>query len=213
MNINRILVLLLIFGILKAASSDDGRARLELLPTETAPSSSQDPSVDTARIAGDSLRIKYSAIPESTSRASINNPSGLPIRKRWPTGALFRSAVIPGWGQVYNRQYLKAVINGGAEIALALATRDYWRQMNAHQRNFMNSTDLSYKSQEFRLYENSRDNRNLYLWLTGLTAFISMFDAYVDAHFADFKQTDKAFEASLMPATDGIRLNFSFYFK
>jgi hypothetical protein len=135
------------------------------------------------------------------------------IKKPWPTGALFRSAIVPGWGQVYNKQYIKAVLYGGTEIALAAATAHYWKQMDSHQSHFMNSTDPTYQAWEYYYYQNSRDNRNLFLWLTGLTFFISIFDAYVDAHFADFDQQDKAFEAYLAPKKNGLYLSLSINLK
>lgn len=133
--------------------------------------------------------------------------------KPWPTGALLRSAIVPGWGQVYNGQYIKAVIYGGTEMALAYTTIHYWKQMDTHQKNFMNSTNRTYQAQEYFYYQNSRDNRNLFLWLTGLTFFISIFDAYVDAHFADFNEQDKAFDAYLTPKKDGLYLSLNFTLK
>ena len=121
------------------------------------------------------------------------------LRKVWPTGALLRSALVPGWGQVYNRQYIKAGIYGGVEIFLLYRARQNWRQMDFHQSNFMNTDDPAYKAEQFNLYIQRRDDRNIYLWFTGLTIFISMFDAYVDAHLANFDQTDKAFEVYIAP--------------
>jgi hypothetical protein len=171
--------------------------------------------------------------PMSTAPEKSRLMPTIAPQKNWPTGALLYSAFIPGAGQVYNGKYLKALIYGGLEIALGLSTSKYWQQMDRHQRNFMdvnsiarppgsmtltpNQSDLSidaaYKSKEFTLYETARDNRNLYLWLTGLTLFISMFDAYVDAHFADFNQTDKAFDAQLIPKNDGLFLTLTYSIK
>ncbi len=74
--------------------------------------------------------------------------------------------------------------------------------MNRHQENFLNTVDPTYKSSEFNLYQESRDKRNVFLWLGALTVFVSMFDAYVDAHFADFDKTDKAFEVQIFPRDD-----------
>jgi hypothetical protein len=154
-------------------------------------------------------------------------------KKPSPTGALLRTAFIPGSGQIYNKQYIKAVAYGSAEIILGLTTARYWRQLDLHQRNFtlknisrqsqvalsglptqnVLAVNASYRSQEFTLYENAKDSRNLYLWLTGLTLFVSMFDAYVDAQFSDFNQTDKAFEAQLYPRNDGLYLAVTYNLK
>lgn len=134
--------------------------------------------------------------------ASVNSLSERKIKKPWPTGALLRSAILPGWGQLYNKKYIKAIVYGGTEIYLLYKVRQLWLKMDKHQKNFQNSDDPVYKAKEFSLYEKSRDNRNIHLWLTGLTIFISMFDAYVDAHLADFGQTDKSFEVYITPEAD-----------
>ncbi len=146
-----------------------------------------------------------SQVWQSPENISSNSPAQVKIKKPWPTGALLRSAIIPGWGQFYNKKYIKTVIYGGTEIYLIYNVQKYWRKMDKHQKNFQNSDDPVYKSQEFSLYEKNRDSRNLHLWLTGLTIFISMFDAYVDAHLADFNQTDKAFEVYVKPDAGHIR--------
>lgn len=151
--------------------------------------------------------------PETPSESTPQSAPTDKVKKPWPTGALLRSVVIPGWGQVYNKQYIKAVIYGGTEIALAYTTSHYWKQMDTHQKNFTNSTDRTYQAQEYFYYQNSRDNRNLFLWLTGLTFFVSIFDAYVDAHFADFDQPDKAFQANFIPKSDGLYLSLNFNIK
>lgn len=135
------------------------------------------------------------------------------IKRPWPTGALLRSAIFPGWGQIYNRKYLKAAFYGGIEIYLIYGLQKSWREMNTHQDNFLNSEDQVYKSSEFALYEESRDRRNVFLWLGGLTIFVSMFDAYVDAHFADFNKTDKAFEVKAVPRQDAVVLTLNYNFR
>jgi hypothetical protein len=161
----------------------------------------------------DSLNINKSSMPVKLSTGAPNESSGVKLKKPWPTGALLRSAVLPGWGQVYNRQYIKAILYGGTEITLAVTTAHYWKQMSAHQRNFLNSTNRTYQAQEFFYYQNSQDNRNLFMWLTGITFFISIFDAYVDAHFADFNQQDKAFQAHLLPNKDALYLSLTYNLK
>jgi hypothetical protein len=171
---------------------------------------------DSARNEADTVIHSDSATitgQEVVPSATENAPKANSGKNRWPTGALLRSVVVPGWGQAYNHNYIKAVIYGGTEIALITTTRKYWREMNSHQRNFLGSADTSYKASEFRQYESSRNDRNLYLWLTGLTVLISMFDAYVDAHLADFDQTDKAFEVFVAPRKDQVQLSIVYNFK
>jgi len=140
----------------------------------------------------------------SISRVNKSSSENSPAagKRPWPTGALIRSALLPGWGQIYNRKYLKAAFYGGLEIYLLAGVRENWKEMNRHQENFLHTNDPIYKSAEFNLYQDSRDRRNVFLWLGALTIFVSMFDAYVDAHFADFDRTDKAFEVHVVPGDD-----------
>lgn len=135
------------------------------------------------------------------------------IKKPWPTGALFRSLLIPGWGQVYNKKYFKAVLYGGTEIYLIYKVQLRWRQMDMHKDNFLNTTDSLYKAEQFGLFEKRRDSRNVHMWLTGLVVFLSMFDAYVDAHLSDFDQTDKAFRVYFAPDKDKIQIGLVYNFR
>jgi len=159
----------------------------------------------------------HSLLPDSGQALSGNislhtDSIMIETKKPWPTGALLRSAFVPGWGQFYNKKYVKSVIYGGMEIYFVYNARKYWKQMDIHQANFSNSDDPIYQAQEFELYKNQRDNRNLFLWLTGITVFISMFDAFVDAHLADFDQTDKVFEVRAIPKADRIEITFAYNF-
>jgi TM2 domain-containing membrane protein YozV len=129
-----------------------------------------------------------------------------------PTGALFLSLAVPGGGQVYNGQYIKAILYGGTEVYLIKYVAWRWKWMNRYQTDFQNSDDEEYKARQFALYEKMRDSRNLHLWLTGLVVFLSIFDAYVDAHLRDFEQTDKAFDVYLAPEDDRVQLNLVYNF-
>ncbi len=211
MRIKAIVILLMLL-LADRAFTEDGHPQ----PSPTPGHGIQDVATDSVHNVDTIItaEIKQQTfVPDTGSEFTPPTPSTKMIKKPWPTGALFRSAIIPGWGQVYNKQYIKAVIYGGTEIALAYTTSHYWKQMDTHQKNFMNSTDRTYQAQEYFYYQNSRDNRNLFLWLTGLTFFISIFDAYVDAHFADYNVQDKAFEAYLAPKNDGLYLSLNFTLK
>lgn len=123
-----------------------------------------------------------------------------------PTGALLRSAVIPGWGQFYNRKYIKAAVIAGIEGYLYYGTVTDWREADRHERAFKTAIDPVVKAREFADYEDARDRRNLKMWFLAAGIFYSMFDAYVDAHLATFDQPDKAYEVYLGPTEDGVRL-------
>lgn len=131
----------------------------------------------------------------------------LHIRKVNPTGALLRSAFIPGWGQFYNRKYIKGTIFAGGEGYLIYGIAKYWGEANRHRSNFEQSTDRTYQTSEFLMYSDARDKRNLRLWILAASIFYSMFDAYVDAQLSDFNQTDKAYQVYVAPTPDaGLQL-------
>ena len=131
----------------------------------------------------------------------------LPSKSVSPTGALVRSALVPGWGQFYNKKYIKAGVFALGESYLIYSIATNWKKADDHKSNFQGSADPLYRALEFAEYEKYRDRRNLNLWIMAAALFYSMFDAYVDAHLADFNQSDKAFEARLEPTPDdGVRL-------
>ena len=210
--IKRIVILMILFGALSALSRAEDLSPLKFRYFAMAD------SADTAQASQNSeccdstwhIEGKEIIIP---SESEFPGSSGLKIKKPWPTGALLRSAILPGWGQLYNRKYFKAVLYGGTEIYLIYKVQLRWRQMSEHEHNFLNTTDPVYKADQFALYEKRRDSRNVHLWLTSLVVFLSMFDAYVDAHLADFDQPDKAFQVYLGPEKDKVQLSLVYNFK
>lgn len=137
----------------------------------------------------------------SFSHGVCQEADSVKVRKTSPGGALFRSAFVPGWGQLYNRKYIKAVIFAAGESWLAYGIYNDWKEADEHERNFKSPPpdDLDYQAMEFAKYEDARDRRNLKMWILSATIFYSMFDAFVDAHLSDFQQSDKAFEVYLGP--------------
>ncbi|MBN1779958.1 hypothetical protein JW948_02435 [bacterium] len=88
------------------------------------------------------------------------------------TGAMLRSALMPGWGQAYNHQWLKALMVLGAESGLA---------GNAV---YMNRKALVSQTDDER--EFYRHNRNTFVWWFAAVYMLNILDAYVDAHLFQF---------------------------
>jgi hypothetical protein len=135
------------------------------------------------------------------------------LKHKSPTGALFRSVVIPGWGQFYNAKYLKSLVVFGTETTFITLAGIEWRRRNEHKRKFEDlppdHPDKYWEFEEFRFYE---DRRNLFLWITAGIVFISMFDAYVDAHLYNFdKEKVPDLSISLIPK-DKVNIQFSVKF-
>ncbi len=147
---------------------------------------------------------------ETISAVSAQNDTIL--ERKSPTGALLRSVVFPGWGQFYNRKYLKGVVVFGAETTFITLAVIEWSRMNTHKKNFQNPNypDRYWEFEQFQFYE---DRRNLFLWITAGIVFLSMFDAYVDAHLYNFdREKVRDLSISLIPEANGgnnIKIVFS----
>ncbi|MFH0765818.1 MAG: DUF5683 domain-containing protein [Calditrichota bacterium] len=116
---------------------------------------------------------------------NITTATGSPIdsTKAWkpnPTGAALRSLILPGGGQAYNQQPLKAVIYGGLEEGLIFGV---YRQHQLFKSSRRSGDDVGAD-----FYRNDRNRLTWYL--TGVI-ILSMVDAYVDAHLFDFDVSDK----------------------
>lgn len=104
------------------------------------------------------------------------------VMQKSPLGAVLRSAVIPGWGQIYNHSYLKAPIIWGVAAWLIYN----WNLNNKEYKNYDNlykqTLILDYKT----LRDQYHDQRDLFTIYMGLTYFLNLVDAYVDAELFDF---------------------------
>ncbi len=137
---------------------------------------------------------------------------------RSPSGALFRSVAFPGWGQFYNKKYLKAALVFLGEGSLMAGAAVEWRRMNEHKKSFEALPDTNpLKTFEFNQYQYHKDNRNLFLWWTAGVIFISMWDAYADAQLSSFEKEEKQEaqwglipETNISPKEIKLVLNFKF---
>ncbi len=124
-----------------------------------------------------------------TSSVSLSAQDSVVIEKRKkhsPTGALLRSLVVPGWGQLYNDKYIKAGIIAGLETFLIYQTAYYWERTSTYEDLYTSDTNDVSRYDKFLQYDRYRDLRNQHIWFLGITVFYSIFDAYVDAHLKNF---------------------------
>ena len=152
-----------------------------------------------------------------------------------PRGALRRSAALPGWGQIYNKQYIKLpflyAALGGLIYTAVVKHDDYILYRKAFQYkafqeqvdsgNLTENPKIGFKSsydeiaKEFgsvssRPLENQRNNlrrsRDLSLIGIGLVYSLAMLDAFVSAHLLDFDVgEDLTFQVAPQPG--GLRLS------
>ena len=90
------------------------------------------------------------------------------VLKKSPSGAVLRSALVPGWGQWYTGHRWKAALVAGAEFFLAGAA------VYEHEQVSRSATPSE--------ADRHRDRQTSFmLWFIG-TLVYSLLDAYVDAH-------------------------------
>lgn len=99
-----------------------------------------------------------------------------------PWGAVLRSAIIPGWGQFYNEDYLHIPVIWGLlgwfGYEWVLNNKDY-----SDNRNLFKETGNSLYKLRRDFYRDQRDRFTIYMVLT---YFLNLVDAYVGAHLFDF---------------------------
>jgi hypothetical protein len=132
------------------------------------------------------------------------------VMQKSPWGAVLRSAIVPGWGQLYNHSYWKIplVVGLSGFLVYGIVSEhqsyvDYRDQYAASITPSNTTGNLTLK----RFREFYRDNRDTYAWWFLVTYLIQIADAFVDAHLYDFDVSDEV-HAHLGVAPAG-RLVFS----
>ncbi len=97
--------------------------------------------------------------------------SDKPLKSPW--GAAVRSAMIPGWGQMYTASYWKAAGFFSANAYLLFKVKQ---------------ADNRYHQTRNTKY---RDERSKYIWYWGAVYFLTVADAYADAYLYKFDQAMK----------------------
>jgi len=134
-----------------------------------------------------------------------------------PTLALFKSLIVPGLGQIGNRQYIKAVVVIGLESWLITSAVRHGSDASDLHKQFIASNDIAERNLLYDQYLDSKDQRNKYTWFAVIVTFVSMFDAYSDAHLSGFPKENKSQESALdfdiKPTVDaGVYASISFSF-
>lgn len=180
------------------------------------------------------LRSAIFGVDGSGMHPRLRHPLTVP-EDHSPRGALWRSAVLPGWGQIYNDQYVKLPFVygalGGLVVAIIRLDNDYDLynrafQFKAYQElvdtgqleenpraSFKPSYDriatdvgpVSSRPLEIRR-NNFRRGRDLSAIGLGLVYGLAMLDAYVSAHLLDF-DVGESLGVDVTPGADGFRIS------
>ncbi len=108
-----------------------------------------------------------------------------------PWGAVARSAIIPGWGQLYNESYWKIPIIWGTAAWFVYNWVDNNNSYNNYKNLYQNSQNEYYRRLR-NFYRDQRDNFTIYI---GLLYLLNLIDAYVDAHLFDFNVNSNSLKA------------------
>ena len=128
--------------------------------------------------------------------------------------ALWRAALIPGWGQIYNREYGKAgllwmsMIGSYASFHARQETVEYYLERLRTARAENDTFSLAAMEEKVVFF---RKKRNQYIWGPFLFYIYSLADASVDALLSDF---DSPVNMTLapMPMDPGLSLEFTWNF-
>ncbi len=155
-----------------------------------------------------------SLIKESGGHIKANTgPDRFQMQKS-PLGAVWRSFIIPGWGQIYVESYWKAPLFLAAAAGMAGLIvynnnlfQDYTRRIDNLTEPSDSELRVMKSTREF--YRDSRDLAALYMLGVYVVAAV---DAYVGAHLYDFN-VDENISAVIIPNRNGFitfRINYHF---
>lgn len=120
-----------------------------------------------------------------------------------PTVALFKSLVLPGWGQIGNRKYVKAAVFAGFQVWFVSSAIRYGGEASDARRDWSDAVDSAERNRLYAIFDDKRGQRNKFTWFAAICSFVSMFDAYVDAHLSGSPEHRGADRVSFDVVPDG----------
>lgn len=129
-------------------------------------------------------------------------------RPRW---VMLRSLAVPGWGQLHNGSWLKAAGVAVGEVWLGYQVIDdqrKLRQLNEAVELAQAAGDDALQEQRVNEYNARLDHSVSRQWLLGGVVAYALLDAYIDAHFRNFKM-DFEIDPALPdgPSESGVRVS------
>jgi hypothetical protein len=107
-----------------------------------------------------------------------------------PRWVMLRSLVVPGWGQLHNRAWLKAALVAGGEawfVSDIFADNRKLKDLDAELAAADRAGDFDARNVAVERYNARLDHMVGREWLLGGLLVYSLIDAYVDAHFVNFR--------------------------
>lgn len=153
------------------------------------------------------ITINYSQTEQSTNQTVLNDTAVF-VMKKSAWGAVLRSAIIPGLGQFYTENYLKIPVIWGFLGYFAYEWSYSNDLYNQYKKLYLESlkTSSTGDARYYRLREGYKDQRDLFAIYIGLTYFLNLVDAYVDAQLFDF---DVSSDVATQQFNFSIKMNFN----
>lgn len=137
---------------------------------------------------------------DTSGRAQQQVSEDLIVKDKMPGRAALKSAIIPGWGQIQNKQYIKVPVIYGILVPVAYYVRYNHQQFlkfdeaYRFRRDDDSTTVDAYPRATDDLLRRTRDewrdNRDLLAVLFVLGYTLNVLDAYVYSHLRDFDISD-----------------------
>lgn len=118
----------------------------------------------------------------SQTKDSVQVKDTVFVMKKSPWGAVLRSAVVPGLGQIYNESYWKAPVVWGVSGWFVYNWFHNDKKYKDNAKQYNNTRNEIYRTNR----DFYRDQRDLFVIYLGVTYILNLVDAYVDAHLFDF---------------------------
>jgi hypothetical protein len=128
--------------------------------------------------------------------------------ERKPYRAVLYSALLPGGGQIYNHAWLKAGLVAGIQGYLIGSAVYHDGKRDDFAELAENTNDLYLQQQYLAQSRDYKDKLNNDIWWIGITAGLSMIDAFVDAHLYDFKIQKEKIELRFSEGNVTLRYEF-----
>ena len=138
---------------------------------------------------------------DSISVADTNQVDTTFVMEKSAWGAVLRSAIVPGWGQIYNESYWKVPIVWGVGGWFIYNYIKNNKDYKNSQQIYLRTQDKDDKSDR----EFYRDQRDLFAMYFVFAYLANLVDAYVDAHLFDFSVTEDFYRQQPML---NIRIHF-----
>ena len=170
-----------------AAPPDSARTRPSAMPDSLHLLTPAPPDSDLLEFRTNArTRHGLAIVQDSMRAAALNAPRRWSDQPRW---VMMRSLVLPGWGQLYNRSYVKASLVAGSEgwlIGALIADRNQLDKLQSAVNAAQAAHDNAAAQAAINAYNSRLDRFVSRQWLLAGVAVYALLDAYVDAHFKNF---------------------------